>query len=56
MDPTSAEVRARLGVALLKSGDVAQARSELMRALALDPEQAIAKRNLAALEQGAAAP
>jgi Flp pilus assembly protein TadD len=47
-------VRARLGVALLKNGDVELARSEFMRALAMDPEQAIARRNLAALEHGAA--
>ena len=56
MDPASANVRARLGVALLKSGDVSQARSELTRALAIDPEQPIARRNLALLEERTVAP
>ena len=56
LDPKSADVRSRLGVALLKNGDVAEARSELLRALALDPEQPIAKRNLAALDESTPRP
>ena len=51
--PNSSETAAMLGMALAESGDVAGARSELQRALELDPHNRFAR---GALERLAAKP